>query len=122
LSGNGAAIGHRDLLLAELARAPEKRAQVIALAIVLGAAEHGVRDVRTWQSAEGRYWASPGVPLAARYLAWLAEHSDYTLSDIEPAVAARGAARPPSALRDRAGEAGPGAARPNEGDSVPGPG
>jgi len=122
LSGNGAAIGHRDLLLAELARAPEKRAQVIALAIVLGAAEHGVRDVRTWQSAEGRYWASPGVPLAARYLAWLAEHSDYTLSDIEAEVAAHAADRSASGPSEPAGEAGPGADRPNDGDPVTGPG
>src|SRR5262249_49546262 len=96
--------------------------QVIALAIVLGAAEHGVRDVRTWQSAEGRYWASPGVPLAARYLAWLAEHSDYTLSDIEAEVAAHAADRSASGPSEPAGEAGPGAARPNAGDPVTGPG
>jgi hypothetical protein len=32
LTGNGAAAGHRGLLLAELARASEKRAQVIARA------------------------------------------------------------------------------------------
>ena len=88
LPGDGAGTGYRDLLLAELARASEKRAQVIALAMVLGAAEHGVRDVHTWQSAEGSYWASYGVPLAARYLAWLAEHTDYTLSGIEAEVAA----------------------------------
>jgi ParB family chromosome partitioning protein len=88
LRGNGAGAGYRDLLLAELARASEKRAQVIALAMVLGAAEHGVRDVQTWQSAEGGYWASYGVPLAARYLAWLAEHTDYALSGIEAEVAA----------------------------------
>jgi hypothetical protein len=88
LTGDGAAAGHRDLLLAELARASDKRAQVIALAIVLGAAEHGARDVHTWQSAEGNYWAYSGVPLAARYLAWLAAHTDYALSDIEAEVAA----------------------------------
>jgi len=64
LIGNGAGAGYRDLLLAEVARASEKRAQVIALAMVLGAAEHGVRDVHTWQSAENRYWASYGIPLA----------------------------------------------------------
>jgi len=40
-----------------------------ALAMVLGAAEHGARDMHSWQSGEGRYWASYGVPLAARYLA-----------------------------------------------------
>ena len=91
LPGNGAGAGYRDLLLAELARASEKRTQVIALAM-LGAAEHGVRDVQTWQSAEGSYWASYGVPLA-RYLAWLAEHTGYTLSDIEAEVAAH-ATRP----------------------------
>lgn len=55
--------------------------------MVLGAAEHGVRDVHTWQSAEGSYWASHGVPLAARYLAWLAPDTDYTLSCIEAEVA-----------------------------------
>jgi hypothetical protein len=49
-----AATGHWDLLLAEVARASEKRAQVIALAMVLGAAEHGVRDVHTWRAAEDR--------------------------------------------------------------------
>ena len=81
LTGDGAATGHRDLLLAELARASEKRAQVIALAMVLGAAEHGVRDVHTWQSAEGAYWSAHGIPAAARYLAWLAEHTDYGLSE-----------------------------------------
>jgi len=37
--------------------------------MVLGAAEHGARDMHSWQSGEGRYWASYGVPLAARYLA-----------------------------------------------------
>jgi ParB family transcriptional regulator, chromosome partitioning protein len=88
LAGNGAAASHRDLLLAELARASDKRIQVIALAMVLGAAEHGVRDVHTWQSAEGPYW-SARPPAAARYLAWLAEHTDYPLSDIEAQVAAR---------------------------------
>ena len=88
LTGNGAAAGHRDLLLAELARASEKRAQVIALAMVLGAAEHGVRDVHTWQYAEGSYWSAYGIPAAARYLAWLAEHTDYGLSSIEGEVAA----------------------------------
>jgi hypothetical protein len=88
LTGNGGATGHRDLLLAELARASEKRAQVIAIAMVLGAAEHGVRDVHTWRNAEGRYWSACGAPAAARYLAWLAEHTDYGLSGIEAEVAA----------------------------------
>jgi ParB family chromosome partitioning protein len=89
LTGNGAATGHRDLLLAELGRANDKRAQVIALAMVLGAAEHGVRDPHTWQSAEDNYWAYSGVPLASRYLAWLGEHTDYALSEIEAEVAAK---------------------------------
>lgn len=88
LTGTGSAADYRELLLAELDHAAEKRAQVIALAMVLGAAEHGVRDVHTWSSAEGGYWASYGVPLAARYLAWLAEHTGYALSDIEAEVAA----------------------------------
>jgi ParB family chromosome partitioning protein len=94
LPGDGAATGHRDLLLAELGRASEKRAQVIALAMVLGAAEHGVRDVHTWQSAEGSYLASQGVPLAARYLAWLAAHTGYALSGIEAEVAAHATGQP----------------------------
>jgi ParB family chromosome partitioning protein len=93
LAGNGAGAGYRDELLAALARASDKRAQVIALAVVLGAAEHGVRDVQTWQSAEGGYWASYGVPLAARYLAWLAGHTGYALSDIETEVAAHATGR-----------------------------
>ena len=102
LTGNGAAAAHRDLLLAELARASEKRAQVIALAMVLGAAEHGIRDVHTWQSAEGSYWSAYGIPAAARYLAWLAEHTDYGLSSIEGEVAAHAAG-----TGERAGETGP---------------
>ena len=96
LTGDGAATGYRDLLLAELARASEKRAQVIALAMVLGAAEHGVRDVHTWQSAEGAYWSAHSIPAAARYLAWLAEHTDYGLSEIEAEVAAHAAAGEPA--------------------------
>jgi ParB family chromosome partitioning protein len=100
LTGNGAAAAHRDLLLAELARASEKRAQVIALAMVLGAAEHGVRDVHTWQSAEGPHWSAYGTPAAARYLAWLAGHTGYPLSDIEAKVAAHADGKP-------AGETGP---------------
>jgi ParB family transcriptional regulator, chromosome partitioning protein len=88
LTGDGAATGHRDLLLAELARASDKRAQVIALAMVLGAAEHGVRDVHVWQAAQDNYRLHYGIPLAARYLAWLAAHTDYSLSDIETEVAA----------------------------------
>jgi ParB family chromosome partitioning protein len=99
-TGNSAATGHRDLLLAELAHASDKRAQVIALAMVLGAAEHGVRDVHVWQAAEDHYRLHYGIPLAARYLAWLAEHTDYSLSDIEAEVAAHATGR---------------AARPDEG-------
>ena len=114
LTGNGATTGHRDLLLAELARASEKRTQVIALAMVLGAAEHGVRDVHTWQNAEGRYWSSYGVPAAARYLAWLAEHADYGLSDIEAEVAAHAAARTNSRGR-RGDRARPGRGRAGAG-------
>jgi ParB family chromosome partitioning protein len=123
LLGDGAGAGYRDLLLAELARASEKRAQVIALAMVLGAAEHGVRDVHTWQSAEGRYWASYGVPLAARYLTWLAEHTDYALSDIEAEVAAHATGLIASGPSEPVGEAGPGPAQPDDdGDPVTGPG
>jgi ParB family chromosome partitioning protein len=109
LTGHGAATGHRDLLLAELARASEKRAQVIALAMVLGAAEHGARDVHTWQSAENRYWASYGVPQAARYLTWLAEHTEYALSDIEAEVAAHATSQAASGPSESADEARPGA-------------
>jgi ParB family chromosome partitioning protein len=123
LTGTGAATGYRDLLLAEMARASEKRAQVIALAMVLGAAEHGVRDVHTWQSAEGRYWASYGVPLAARYLVWLAEHTGYALSDIEAEVAAHATGQAASGPSEPDGEAGPAAAQPDpitgRGDSEP---
>jgi len=93
LTGDGAATGHRDLLLAELARASDKRAQVIALAMVLGAAEHGARDVHVWQAAEDNYRLHYGIPLAARYLAWLAGHTDYSLSDIEAEVAAHATSR-----------------------------
>jgi hypothetical protein len=95
---------------------------VIALAIVLGAAEHGVRDVHTWQSAEGRYWASYGVPLAARYLAWLAEHTDYALSGIEAEAAAHATGRSASGPGEPAGEAGPGAQPDNDVAPVTGPG
>jgi ParB family chromosome partitioning protein len=122
LIGDGAGAGYRDLLLAELARASEKRAQMIALAMVLGAAEHGVRDVHTWQSAEARYWASYGVPQAARYLAWLAEHTEYALSDIEAEVAAHATGQAAFGPSEPAGEAGPGADRPNDGDPVTSPG
>jgi hypothetical protein len=104
LTGNGAATGHRDLLLAELARASDKRAQVIALAMVLGAAEHGVRDVHVWQAAEDTYRFHYGVPLAARYLAWLAEHTDYSLSDIEAEVAAHTTGRAARTDDDGAGQ------------------
>jgi hypothetical protein len=65
---------------------------MIALAMVLGAAEHGVRDVHTWQSAEGAYWSAYGIPASARYLAWLAEHTGYGLSEIEAEVAAHATA------------------------------
>ena len=130
LAGNGAGAEYRDELLAALARASDKRAQVIALAIVLGAAEHGVRDVQTWQSAEGGYWASYGVPLAARYLAWLAGHTGYALSDIETEVAAhattaRTAASPAEPVGAdlpgadlRAGDSQPGDDRDRDGDGA----
>jgi len=88
LTGDGAGAGYRDLLLAELDRASEKRAQVLALAMVLGAAENGVRDVHTWQNAESNYRLYYSVPESARYLAWLAQHTEYGLSDIEAEVAA----------------------------------
>jgi hypothetical protein len=122
LTGTGAATGHRDLLLAELGRASEKRAQVIALAMVLGAAEHGVREVHTWQSAEDRYWASYGVPQATRYLTWLTEHTGYALSDIEAEVAAHAASQAASGHSEPDSEARPGAAQPDDdGDPVTGP-
>ena len=90
--------------MAELARASDKRAQVIALAMVLGAAEHGARDVHVWQAAEDNYRFHYGVPLAARHLAWLAEHTEYSLSDIEVEVAAYATGRAPGPMttaRDR---------------------
>ena len=108
--GGGATIGHRDLLLTELAHATEKRAQVIALAMVLGAAEHGVRDAHTWQHAEGKHYAAYGVPRSARYLAWLAEHTGYELSGIEAEVAAH-AAPDDSPAEDEAAETRVGLAR-----------
>jgi hypothetical protein len=67
---------------------------VIALAMVLGAAEHGARDVHVWQAAEDHYRLHHGIPLAARYLAWLAGHTGYSLSDIEAEVAAHATTRP----------------------------
>jgi hypothetical protein len=79
---------------------------MIALAMVLGAAEDGVRDVHTWQSAEGAYWTAHSIPAAARYLAWLAEHTGYGLSEIEAEVAARAAARPDESPGET--ESGPG--------------
>jgi hypothetical protein len=88
LTGDGAATGHRNLLLAELARASDKRAQVIARAMVLGAAEHGARDEHVWQAVEEHDRLHYGILLAARYLAWLAVHTGYSLSDIEAEVAA----------------------------------
>jgi ParB family chromosome partitioning protein len=106
LTGDGSATGYRDMLLAELARASDKRAQMIALAMVLGAAEDGVRDVHTWQSAEGAYWTAYGIPAAARYLAWLAEHTGYGLSEIEAEVAAHATARPDEPAGET--ESGPG--------------
>ena len=114
LTGNGAATGYRDMLLAELARASEKRAQVIALAMVLGAAEHGVRDVHTWQSAEGSYWSAYGIPASARYLAWLAEHTGYGLSEIEAEVAAHATA----GAGEPTGETEAGAGQDAEGDEA----
>ena len=90
--------------------------------MVLGAAEHGVRDVHTWPSAENRYWASYGMPLAARYLAWLAEHTDYPLSDIEAEVAAHATSQPASGSNEPAGEARRGAAQPADADPVSGSG
>jgi hypothetical protein len=123
LTGNGDSTWHRDLLLAELARASDKRAHVIALVMVLGASEHGIRDIYTWQSAEDSYWASCGIPLAARYLAWLAEHTDYALSDIEAEVASRATGGSASGAREPTSEAGNWAAQPDDdGDQVTGPG
>jgi hypothetical protein len=76
---------------------------VIALALVLGTAEHGVRDVHVWQAAEDNYRFHYGVPLAALYLAWLAEHTDYSLSDIEAEVAAHTTGRAARTVDDGAG-------------------
>lgn len=92
LKGNGVVTDYRDQLLAALERASEKGAQIIALAMVLGAAEDSVRDVCTWRRAEDRWYAEFGIPAAARYLAWLAEHTGYGLSDLESKVAAHAAA------------------------------
>jgi hypothetical protein len=106
LIGSGAATGHRDLLLAELARASDKRTQVIALAMVLGTAEHGIRDVHVWQAAEDTYRSTTASrPRPARYLAWLAEQTDYSLSDIETEVAAHTTCPAARTTDDGAGQA-----------------
>ena len=46
------------------------------------------------RAPRARYWSAYGIPAAARYLAWLAEHTSYGLSDIEAEVAAHAAVRP----------------------------
>jgi hypothetical protein len=69
--------------------------------MVLGAAEHGACDVHVWQAAEDHYRLHSGIPLAARYLDWLAGHTGYSLSDIEAEVAAHATA--PAARTDEDG-------------------
>jgi hypothetical protein len=56
--------------------------------------------------------------MASRYLAWLAEHTEYALSGIEAEVAAHATGRDAASPSEPADEAGPGAARP-DGDSEP---
>jgi hypothetical protein len=65
------------------------RAGVPVLGFVVGAEGDEQADRRARDNYRFRY----GVPLAARYLAWLAEHTDYSLSDIEAEVAAHTTAR-----------------------------
>src|SRR5262249_24092285 len=55
-----------------------------------------------------------GVSLAARYLAWLAEHADYPLSDIEAEVAAQATGEAASGPGEPADEAEPGADQPDD--------
>jgi ParB family chromosome partitioning protein len=80
------------LILAALETAGPERAEVIELAMVLGAAEHGLSgadgtDAETWRSAEQSWWArGDSKPRAARYLRWLRDHTGYELASIEDEV------------------------------------
>jgi hypothetical protein len=67
--------------------------------------------------------AGTGPATASRYLSWLAEQTDYPLSDIEAEVAAHATGQAAAGPSEPAGEAGPGAAQPDVGgDPVTGPG
>jgi ParB family chromosome partitioning protein len=80
------------LILAALETAGPERTEVIELAMVLGAAEHGLSgadgvDAETWRSAEQSWWArGDSKPRAARYLRWLRDHTGYELAPIEAEV------------------------------------
>jgi ParB family transcriptional regulator, chromosome partitioning protein len=91
--------GGRDLITAAITTATPARRPVIALAMILAGAEGEdgtwgcCADVHTWQRADGR---EPGFgnsqfhsdrSRAARYLAFLAEHAGYTMTDLERLVA-----------------------------------
>lgn len=74
-------------ILDELARSTDKRQQIITLGVVIGAREQSVRDVQTWQAADGRWYRLGGEPAAARYLSWLEAHTGYALTELEGMVA-----------------------------------
>jgi hypothetical protein len=118
LTGNGAGAGYRDLLLAELAprlgeTSPGDRPGD-------GARRRRARRPRCAHLAIRREQVLGQLrrPAAARYLAWLAAHTDYALSDIEAGVAVL-AASPGEPAED----AGPSAGQPGgDGDPAGGPG
>jgi ParB family transcriptional regulator, chromosome partitioning protein len=85
----------REVLTAAITAATPARAQVIALGMILGGAEHGCADVSTWRDADSyssSYGYRHGPNRAQRHLAWLRDHAGYALSDIEAEVVAAGTA------------------------------
>lgn len=87
--GGGYGAAGRDEILDAIGKASPARREVIELAMILGAAEHGARDVSTWRQAVSdsgwRYYSR--VPQAARFLVFLRDHCGYPLSDLEQTVA-----------------------------------
>ena len=98
LLGMGGSVADSERLIVEaIASAAPGRVAVIELAMVLGAAETGCsgadgQEAETWRQAEAGWWArGRKLPQQVRYLAWLAEHTGYGLSDIEAEVIASAA-------------------------------
>ena len=98
LLGMGGSVTDSERLIVEaIASAAPGRVAVIELAMVLGAAETGCsgadgQEAETWRQAEAGWWArGRKLPQQVRYLAWLAEHTGYGLSDIEAEVIASAA-------------------------------